>query len=206
MRRKRSLTISCFPLFLVVSCSSTAPRIEPPRIDAQRAAASAIERFDEDRNGSLSDQELTAIAGVLFALKDYDKDLNGEVSSSEIVERIRVWQASPIGIRTVRCRVLMNNKPIAGATVIWKPEEFLGDDLHPASGITDANGFADVGLDAGVLPAGGQRVVGVPCGLYKIEITHPTLSIPSRFNSKSTLGREVAPDNAAEHMVFALDE
>jgi hypothetical protein len=71
------------------------------------------------------------------------------------------------------------------------PESFLGSSFKRAAGTSDANGivrFRTAGMD----------VDGVPCGLYRAEISKQDeagkeILLP-RYNAQSTLGCEVAPD------------
>ena len=32
-------------------------------------------------------------------------------------------------------------------------------------------------------------------GLYRVEITHPTVTLPAKYNTETTLGREVSGDS-----------
>jgi len=79
--------------------------------------------------------------------------------------------------------------------VVLEPESFLGDQLRPASGVTDKSGFAYLSMatEGGSVPP----FSGVQCGLYKVRITKLSGGkqiLPSKYNSATQLGLEVAPD------------
>jgi hypothetical protein len=166
----------------------------PPEIDADESGNRAVQQYDVDNNGTLSKKELVSVPGLLTALKRYDADRDGTVSATEIAQRIRLWQASRFGIMTLRCRVTLDSRPLPGATIRFVPEAFLGESIRTATGIADPNGWANIGIDTSDLPADQQQLVGVQCGIYRIEITHPEVPIDESYNVGTTFGQEVAPD------------
>ena len=94
----------------------------------------------------------------------------------------------------LRCRVTLDSQPLPGATVRFVPEAFLGDSIRPATGTADENGWASIGIDTSDLPADQQQLVGVQCGIYRIEITHAEVPIDEAYNVRTTFGQEIAPD------------
>jgi hypothetical protein len=42
--------------------------------------------------------------------------------------------------------------------------------------------------------ANGRPISGVFGGTYKIQVTHPSRSIPAKYNTATELGEEIAPD------------
>jgi hypothetical protein len=166
----------------------------PPDIDADKSGSRAIQQYDADNDGALSKKELASVPGLLIALERYDADRDGTVSAAEIAQRIRLWQASRFGMMPLRCRVVLDGQPLSGATIRFVPEAFLGESIRPATGIADQNGWANIGIDTSDLPADQQQLVGVQCGIYRIEITHPEVPIDESYNVQTTFGQEVAPD------------
>jgi hypothetical protein len=75
------------------------------------------------------------------------------------------------------------------------PEKYLGDEVKVAWGTSNARGIATMDIRDADLPASEQGLVGVHYGTYKIEVTHPTISIPARFNTQTTLGYETEKGN-----------
>jgi hypothetical protein len=43
-------------------------------------------------------------------------------------------------------------------------------------------------------------------GVYKIEVTHPTIKIPEKYNTATTIGAEIASDDpeATRQVTFEL--
>jgi hypothetical protein len=164
--------------------------LEPPDVNADEAAAAAIESYDKDSDGTLSDTELEALPAVTMGTADKDND--GKVSAAEIAERIRLWSEGETGLMTFYCNVTMDGRPLEGATVTLDPEPFLGDAVKPASGVTRSDG-AILKVDPELLPADQRTMRGVQPGLYKVRITHPSAKIPAQFNTETTLGQEVIP-------------
>ena len=50
-----------------------------------------------------------------------------------------------------------------------------------------------MGVDTSNLPKDQRMLKGAHCGIYKIEVTHPTRDIPARYNAETVLGVEVVP-------------
>jgi hypothetical protein len=112
------------------------------------------------------------------------------VSATQIVARIKMWQKSKLGRMSLRCSVMQDGQPLAGANVKFVPERFLGDNMPEASGKTDENGNAMLSVP----PETPTDLPGVPPGFYRVEITKPGVDIPPQYNTKTVLGQEVALD------------
>ena len=178
-------------------------RVQPPRIDAVAAGRDAIVTYDADGDGALSPAELRQLPGV-DAIR-YDHDSDGQVSAAEIAARVRTWQDERIGLITFQCQVVLNGKPLEGATLRLVPEDFLGDQIKPASGTTGTAGVASVGMAKEHIRSDLRNMDLMHCGIYRVEITHPNVDIPSQYNSNTTLGHEVARDTAEmPYTVFVL--
>ena len=49
----------------------------------------------------------------------------------------------------------------------------------------------------GIQPDPSRKLTGMFPGRYKVEITHPRIALPPRYNTQTTLGQQVAPDDPA---------
>jgi len=195
-------------LLLFVGCTGKPSRIVPPAIDPDQAARLAIAEYDGDSDGLLSTGEMDRCAGLKRAVELYDTNRDQSVSADEIAVRIRMWQESKVGLMPLGCYVKINDQPLEGATVRFVPESFLGEAVKPASGITRASGAASISVADADLPDDQKGLSAVHVGVYKVEITHPNRTIPSRYNTRTTLGQEIARDNpdVMQGVVFDLSD
>jgi len=67
--------------------------VKPPYIDPIEASHQAMELYDTDHNGVLSDKELAACPGILMHRDLYDADHDGKITREEIEDRIRKLRA-----------------------------------------------------------------------------------------------------------------
>jgi hypothetical protein len=179
-------------VMLTVGCSSHPSAITPPNINAAAAATAAFKLYDTNNDGFLSNQELDAIPGVKASLQVYDIDHDGKVSVEEMRERIGAWKKTSPGMMSWDCYVTIDGKPLEGAEVVYNPEPYVADWLHPSSDVTGPDGIASIAIPAEYLAKDHQRIRAVNAGVYKVQITHPKLKIPARYNEKTTLGRELS--------------
>ena len=171
-----------------VGCPSHPPAIRPPAINAAQAGAKAIEMYDTNKDGKLSGEELDKCPGLKAALGAIDPSGEG-VTADMIAARIQAWKNMQTGrLPPVGCMVTHNGVPLEGAEVKLVPEKFLGDIMQVATGKTDKHGSASISI-----PTSGDKYDprGVPPGFYRVEITKPGLDIPAKYNTETTLGREV---------------
>ncbi len=196
----------CFPAWLIsllavmplfASCSSGPSRIEPPSISASGSAQQAMKLYDTDGDGFLAETELEAVPGLKAAIATLDTDKDSKVSAEEIAERIRTWQSSQIGVARVLCSVTLNGQPLGDATVTFEPESFLGDQIQPGDGVTDAYGAAypRIPKDKRPLP---DMPPGLQLGFYRVKVSKPVggkETIPAMYNTETTLGQQIAPDD-----------
>lgn len=186
---------------LVVACVAPGCRrgpvtVKQPAIDPAAAGREALARYDADKNGTISGQELDASPALKAALPRIDTNGDGGVSADEVAARVKAWKAMLTGLASWRARVTLDGQPLTGAHVVLEPEPFLGTAIKPASG--DTNPFGDVSpsvareeLPDPSLPG------GVHFGLYRVRITKAAggkETLPVRFNTETTVGCEVAYD------------
>jgi hypothetical protein len=185
------------PMILaMVGCGNHPAAIPVVEVDSTLASRRAIELYDRNADGMLSPTELEAVPGILKHVDLYDGNNDGQISASEIEDRIRVWEEQRMGMRGLAIRVALDRKPLAGARIDLIPEEYLGPNCKPATGVTNERGVARVSIAPEDLPPlfVERKIRGVQGGVYRIKVTHAQRKIPARYNSDSTLGEEIATD------------
>ena len=195
-------------LIVLAGCSSRAGAL---RTEYRRLGAGqqALEMYDKNHDGVISGDELDQAPSLKEALERLDSNGDKGVSGDEIAARVKAWQATQIGIATIRCHVSLDGEPLAGATVTFEPESFLGTEIKPAVGVSSAFGDASPAIPKELRSDPGEGG-GAHLGFYKVrvsKIVNGKETIPSRYNSDTILGQEVAYDDPAiQHMSvnFAL--
>jgi len=177
---------------LAAGCASGSARVIAPRIDASRAAAAAIRLCDRDGNGVVSPSEAEGSPGLAAAFERSDTNHDGSLSAAEIAARIADWANHGVGIVTPSIQITWNGKPLAGGQVTLVAEPYLSRWLKPAGAAISPSGNCSPSLPPEDLPQGLRR--GMHCGFYTVRVTHPTLTVPARYNEESILGIEVRPD------------
>jgi len=158
-----------------------------------------MEMFDKDGDGFIAGAELDATPGIKAAMETIDVDKDGKASESEIAKRIESWGQRGTGLTTLGFRVNLNGKPLPGAAVVFEPEPFLGDQFKAAVGETNANGDGSVSIPKEQrVPADAPS--GLYLGLYRVRVSKKDggkEAIPAIYNTETTLGQQVAPDDPA---------
>lgn len=182
--------LSVSALLVIASCSGR--RVQAPAVSAEKVSQEALVQYDANKDGFLDKEELKRCPALANGLKALDKDKDGRLSSDEIVERIKSYETSRVGLTAFSVKVIRDGKPLAGVTVTLMPEPFFGNGLKPATGTTDANGIATLTTQGGAVP-------GVACGLFRVEVSKKDNAdqetLPSRYNRQTVLGVEVGPDS-----------
>jgi hypothetical protein len=186
--------IWCTIFLLGVSgCSGKPSRVNPPDIDAEQSGKDAVAAYDKNGNGVVDEGELDAVPAFKAAMKQIDKNSDGQVSAAEVTDRINAWKEGKVGITSLMVRVNLDGKPLEGATIEFIPEPFLGPAVKPAKGTTGQGGAASCIIDDPELAK--ERITGAQCGFYKVTITGGGgKTIPSKYNTDTTLGAEIAQD------------
>ena len=169
-----------------------------PKLNPAQAAAAAINQYDTDQNGTLSESELRASNSLHSAMAQLDANADNEISVDEIEQRLQSWLDNRQALLVLPCEVSYRGKLIDGATVTLIPEEFLGDVFRPAAGVTDDYGVANLAHAKEDRPDP-EFPQGVRVGFYRVEISKEVdgkETLPKKFNTESTLGQEVAPGAA----------
>ena len=193
------MSVHCFAIYmlalsfvLALGCSRGPGRLHPPSISASVAGSEAIEMYDTDKDGKISDSELDACPALKAALAQIDTTGKGAITAEMITERIKAWQNSKIGRMPLGCTVLHNGRPLTDAEVRFVPETFLGENVRMAKGKTNQNGVTGISVET----SDRSDLPGVAPGFYRVQITKTGENIPAKYNTVTTLGQEVATDAA----------
>ncbi|WP_425616267.1 hypothetical protein NA78x_006210 [Anatilimnocola sp. NA78] len=186
----------------LVGCGPSGPDVSIPSYNSGSAGSQAIKLFDANQNGTIEAAELSACPGVQAALPRIDLDGNGQLTASEIGQRVAYYGSQPIGVMPLVCKVVYNGRPLPNASVTFVPEEFFGGAITSASGTTDANGSVSLQKEGLDFPA-------LQLGMYRVQVSAKNPagaeSIPSQFNTNTTLGAEVAPDAPGQERGLVLE-
>lgn len=182
-------------------CSRGPARLATQNFGISAVVADAMTELDANQDSVLDHDEMIKAPSLLSALAEIDKDGDGKISQEELTARIQFWRASRIAIMPANCLVIgPDGRALAGATVTFEPEPFLSGVLHEATGTTGASGMASMSVEPeySVSP----RVRGVYCGLYRVKVSllrDGKETIDSRYNTETTLGTEVYPNQVPMH-------
>jgi hypothetical protein len=153
------------------------------------AAAAALAEYDGDKNGKLEAAELESCPALVDAQSRIDSNRDGAIDAAELEARFTAHDGMSdlVGFEV---RVTSNKAPLAGATVTYTPEPFMGEGKQTYEGISTDGGSCYVeGQDV--------KLPGVPVGFYKVRIVHG----PSGVDV--TRGCEVADDSpSSNRMAF----
>ena len=180
---------------LCCGCDTGPKRIKAPKIDPVAAAKKAMGDYDLDGDDRLSGEEIAASPGLQASISNYDKDDDGVISKDEIRERIESLTRFKSALMPLAAVVRYKNKPLAGANIKFVPEDFLGDQVKSAMGVTNQSGEAGLSIAQEHLPADRPDLRGVHYGTYRVEITHPEKNIPEKYNTATTIGYETQRGN-----------
>jgi len=198
LRTFGALTLGVMAL-VYCGCTRGPSRVNPPSINPSAAGAAAMEQYDTNKDGKVSDAELQNAPSLSAAIGNLDTNGDKAVSAEEVTQRIQAWQETRLGRTTVTVTVKYRGQPLAGADVVFEPEGFLGSEIKAAKGRTDESGMTSLSVPNSDIP-------GIAPGLYKVKITKEGTNLPAQYNTQTTLGAEVARDakDAETGPVFEL--
>jgi hypothetical protein len=186
LRMYRVFSISLLAI-LLASCGPPRPATAP-KLDPQGSAQKALQQYDVNSDGLIADKELDKCPGLKAALKFIDANQDGKLSAEEITTRFKALADSKTAFYSANCQVNLDGRPLAGATVRLIPEEFMGAEIKPATGETDANGTCALAVE-------GTDIQGVNYGIYRIEVSkkdaNGSETLPVKYNRETQLGDAV---------------
>jgi hypothetical protein len=190
--------VSLLALLVFAGCDRKPQRAEVPQHDPAAAAKEAIATYDKNSDGAIAGDELKAVPALVdhpqLPVKLTDKNSDGRITADEIQGRIQAWLDSKVGIMSFHCTVKLDGKPLSGAKVVFEPEAFHKGAVNEATGTTGEDGSAVMAVDQAKLPEHLKGINGMQTGFYKVRITHPSTSVPAKYNTETTLGQEVSSD------------
>ena len=178
---------------LVGGCSGGPQRVKPPRIDTSAAATQAMELYDTNHDGKLSQEELAKCPGVLISMDGYDTNHDKSLTKKNSAITWSILLKNGTGATQLACNVSYQGRPLAGAKVVLEPEPYLGNEIQAAEGVTTSYGAADVGMPPDKAPDALKSMKLIQYGTFKVRVTHPTINIPAKYNTETTLGYETIP-------------
>jgi hypothetical protein len=174
-------------LLLAAGCARGGPA--HTWISPREAADRALAEYDTNNDGALDAKELEACPGLRSALKRIDKNNDGRLTADEIADRLAFFEREGAMVG-VGVEVTFDGNPLSGATVTLVPEKFLGPYFKPCAAVTDRIG-------TGALEDENSGDL-IPLGFYRVEVSKKNSkgqeTIPTRYNTKTVLGQEIAPD------------
>ena len=203
-RQQIWLVLFLSPTLWATGCGSSVRAIPQLDLDPDTVAEEVFELYDKNGDDRLDADELKTVPALADAIDKIDNDSDGAISITELVERLALLVNSPARLAKITCTVLLDKKPLPGATVRFLPESFLGGTVASASGETGKSGNASIVITGENVPAGIEGVRAMQLGYYKVEITHPSIQIPVIYNTDTTLGCEVSPASQGGRILFSL--
>ena len=191
-----SASLATLLLALPVGCSHGPERITVPDFEPGKIAEAALTEFDADGDEILSSSELKKSPGLTASMSVFDSNQDGKISGEELRMEFQKWLDEKTGLISIRCEVRYKGRPLKGAMVHLVPEPFLGNVVPEATGKTDAMGMTQISCDSEHLPESLKSMRAIKPGVYRIEVTHPDVSLPAKYNSQTTLGRSVSLRNS----------
>ena len=195
---RRAVSLWLVGLILAAAgCRRGPAPVRQPAIDPAAAGREALALYDTDGNGVIAAAELDASPPLRAALSRLDTDGDGGVSAEEVAERVRAWKAMRTGLASVRFHVTLDGRPLAGGRLLLEPEPFLGSQIKPAAGVTNAYGDVSPSVAPEDLPDP-SLPGGVHFGLYRVRITKDAGGrelLPARYHAETVLGQEVSYDD-----------
>jgi hypothetical protein len=199
------LAVMCVIAAGLPGCDSPPSRIYQIDADPKQLAASLVELGDKDKDGQLSAAELKSMPYLVAMSDAYDANNDHRLSEDEIAGRLATVVFNPQKALTMaECVVLRKGTPLPGAHVRLVPVHCLAPYLPVATGTTDRGGVARLKMEPEHRPANAPNAAGlIRPGLYLIEVTHPSISIPAQYNTETTLGAEASDAAFANGPIMA---
>jgi hypothetical protein len=187
---------------ICLGCSGGPAALPPVDVDIPQLTQQLMDTYDKDKNGQLSREEVASFAP---AADWYQALRKQEVSSDDLEQYLTRVFDRRIGLVSAMCVVKRKGQVLPGAEVRLVPISPLRNVLPTGQGVTDAHGGVMFSAPREKMPAATQRVEGVmPPGLYLVEVTHPNIKIPEKYNTRTELGLELSSDSAYRGLAIDL--
>lgn len=187
-------------LAMALGCSGRPARVVPADIDYEQSASKAIGTLDLDGDGQLSPDELSNSPALATAFERVDANKDTLLSRNEIADYLRRMQQSGVAMVSWTLRIMLDGKPVEGATVVLEPAEFLKPGVLPAEGVSDSRGLVTLAVAEEHRPAPNAKVLH--CGIYNVLVSKRSGEqdlIPQRYTAEPSFGVEVRPEGQADY-------
>ncbi len=182
------LIVALLTFLFTVGCDRGPRRVKQPSYNAS-AGEDAIKQYDKDGDGLIGNGEFDAVPSLAASKSKIDASGDGKLSPQEINDWIAGWKQTKIGLLPTAVQITFDGNPLEGAQVEFEPEKFVGSNLASGNGTSSADGWATVSKSND--QSASSKIPGMPLAWYKIRVTHPDKSIPTKYNTETTLGCEV---------------
>ena len=152
----------------------------------QQTVDAIMAMYDANKDGVLDANELEKCPSLKTLLTSMNKGPAGKITAAELTERIAQMQNAGRRPAAIGFRVLLEGVPLAGATVTITPELFHGQGIPTCEATTNDDGRAAFKPEEGFV-----------WGFYRMSVSKledGKETIPSRYNSPTTLGVEFGPE------------
>jgi hypothetical protein len=187
----RFTDMRALPVVLVLGClcaagcgGSNAP-LSTPSYDPDEMAQAALTQLDKNGNGTIEGAELDACPGLKGSLDLIDTNKDKKLSLEELKARFDQYKSLGAGAVGYAVTVTLDGQPLAGATITFTPEPFMGKAVGEVTARTEANGGVNT------FQVDGNPQPGLPSGVYRVSVTREGGTLPARYNTQTTLGCEV---------------
>ena len=155
---------------LLLGCSRVVVHPIPERYPAEIAIQKVRELGDRNGDGKLDLKEAQTFPSLVATFKRIDSNGDRLISSEELQQRFAAYESMPQLIGT-SVEVYFKGRRVAGATVTFTPEPFMGDDLQAYVGKTNTRGVVP-GFERAEQPTG-----GLPLGFYSVRFESPSANL-----------------------------
>jgi hypothetical protein len=195
----------CAAILTAGGCSGRPAAIPPVKVDINGVVGDLMAAYDTDKNGALSRSELSTSPPLEECLSMGHRNEKDELTADELKSTLRRVFDPKTAVLSASCVVKRNGQPLSGANVKFVPLPEFKASLPAGNGVTDVNGFARIAAAAEDLPGQAPKVALMTPGFYLVEITHPTMQIPEKYNRQTVLGKEVSTETVyAGKLAFDL--
>src|SRR4051794_33937756 len=122
---RNAVQVIVLVIVVATGCSLGPERVKPPKINVSTAASQAMELYDTNHDGKLSQEELAKCPGVLISMDAYDANHDKMIDEDEFRTHLAGLLKSGTGATQLGCNVRYRGKPLAGAIVVFEPEPYL---------------------------------------------------------------------------------
>ena len=175
-------------LLLVAGCENAPVAI--PEIDPEASVDLILAAADKDSNKILYQDEWQQVPSLAAAAPMMDTDGDGMLTRPELLSRMQFYKNDRMALLDFTCTVLLDGRPLEGATVTLIPEPFMGPEVKPCSGITAQDGWCYMRQEGSAIP-------GSHCGMFRVSVSKKEAgveTIPAKYNTDTILSQEVATD------------